>query len=235
MGLCCKSALLGNNQHRYREATTILFSLDIAWHYLPVEGIAWRDESLGTCRAEMTKIGWDCEGGILIGILRDNALRERTFLKQPTQVLGSQDVWVSGSMKVNVNTTIRKDAMKGRETFSMWGWDDHGRLRLSDLSDRTVWHDYVTWLCVLRANFSAWPDIHHGSKPLTRSKISEISQWQKYFSELKISNPRISCKLNGVRRSSWKVVWVTKSSYASETSFRWQIFCSCSWRIIDMC
>jgi len=33
----------------------------------------------------------------------------------------------------------------------------------------------------------------HGSKPLTRSKISEISQWQKCSSELKISNPRISC------------------------------------------
>ena len=42
----------------------------------------------------------------------------------------------------------------------------------------------------------------HGSKPLTRSKISEISQWQKCFSELKISNPRISRILNGVRRSS---------------------------------
>jgi len=75
----------------------------------------------------------------------------------------------------------------------------------------------------------------HGSKPLTRSKNSDISQWQKCFSELKISNPRISCTLNGVRRSSWKVVWVTKSSYASETSFRWQIFCSCSWQAIDMC
>jgi len=74
----------------------------------------------------------------------------------------------------------------------------------------------------------------HGSKPLTRSKISEISQWHKCFSALKISNPRISCTLNGVRRSSWKVVWVTKSSYASETSFRWQIFCSYSWRAIDM-
>jgi len=44
--------------------------------------------------------------------------------------------------------------------------------------------------------------IYHGSKPHTRSKISEISQWQKCFSELKISNPRISCTLNGVRRSS---------------------------------
>jgi len=42
----------------------------------------------------------------------------------------------------------------------------------------------------------------HGSKPHTRSKISEISQWQKCFSELKISNPRISCALNGGRRSS---------------------------------
>jgi len=75
----------------------------------------------------------------------------------------------------------------------------------------------------------------HGSKPLTRSKISEISQWQKYFSELKISNPRISCTLNGVRTSSWKVVWVTNSSYDSETSLRWQIFCSCSWQAIDIC
>ena len=42
----------------------------------------------------------------------------------------------------------------------------------------------------------------HGSKPITRSKISEISKWQKCFSELKISNPRISCTLHGVRRSS---------------------------------
>ena len=42
----------------------------------------------------------------------------------------------------------------------------------------------------------------HGSKPLARSKISEISHWQKCFSELKISNPRISCTLNGVRRGS---------------------------------
>ena len=39
---------------------------------------------------------------------------------------------------------------------------------------------------------------------------------------------------NGVRRSSWKVVWVTKSSYDSETSIRWQIFFSCSWRAIDI-
>jgi len=78
-------------------------------------------------------------------------------------------------------------------------------------------------------------DDYHGSKPLTQSKLSEISQWQKCFSELKISNSRISCTLNGVRRSSWKVVWVTKLSHASETNFSWQIFCSCSWRAIDMC
>ena len=77
--------------------------------------------------------------------------------------------------------------------------------------------------------------LKHGSEPFTRSKLSKISQWQKSFSELKISNPRISCTLNGVRRSSWKVVWVTKSSFASETNFRWQIFCSCSWRATDMC
>ena len=44
--------------------------------------------------------------------------------------------------------------------------------------------------------------VTHGSKPHTRSKISKISQWQECFSELKISNPRISCTLNGVRRSS---------------------------------
>jgi len=42
----------------------------------------------------------------------------------------------------------------------------------------------------------------HGSKPLARSKISEISHRQKCFSGLKISNPRISCTLSGVRRSS---------------------------------
>jgi len=73
------------------------------------------------------------------------------------------------------------------------------------------------------------------SKPLTRNKISEISRWQKFFSELKISNPRISCTLNGVRRSSWKVVWVAKWSYVSDTSVRWQIFCSCSWRAMNTC
>jgi len=72
---------------------------------------------------------------------------------------------------------------------------------------------YIFFFCI----GSQW----HGSKPLTRSKISEISQWQKCFSELKISNPRISCTLNGVRRSTWKVVRVTKPSYASETSFKW--------------
>jgi len=43
----------------------------------------------------------------------------------------------------------------------------------------------------------------HGSKPLTRNKISGNSQWQKYFSELKISNPEFHyAKLIGVRRSS---------------------------------
>jgi len=52
------------------------------------------------------------------------------------------------------------------------------------------------------------------------------------FSELKISNSRISCTLNGVRRSLLKVVWVTKCSYDSETSIRGQIFCSCSWQTI---
>jgi len=75
----------------------------------------------------------------------------------------------------------------------------------------------------------------HGSTPLTWNKISEISHWQKCFCELKISNPRISCTLNGVRRSSWMVVWVIKWSYASETNVRWQIFCSCSWRAVNTC
>jgi len=83
-----------------------------------------------------------------------------------------------------------------------------------------------TWLLILLA----WPrffalrskdDEGTGlTKPLTRSKISVISQLQKCFSELKISKPRISCTLNGARRSSWKVLWVTKTSYTSETSFR---------------
>ena len=39
------------------------------------------------------------------------------------------------------------------------------------------------------------PLSQHGSKSHTRSKISEISHWQTCFSELKISNPRISCTL----------------------------------------
>jgi len=76
---------------------------------------------------------------------------------------------------------------------------------------RTAWRMSIAFKCVHM----------HGFKPLTRSKISEISHWQKCFSELKISNPRISCTLNEVSRSSWKVLWVTTSSYASETSFRW--------------
>jgi len=100
------------------------------------------------------------------------------------------------------------------------------QLSLKSGSDRL----YVPW-----ENPSCRMDFPHGSKPLTRSKISEISQWQKCFSELIISNLRISCTLNGVRRSSWKVVWVTISIYSSETSFRLQIFCSCSWQAIDTC
>jgi len=42
----------------------------------------------------------------------------------------------------------------------------------------------------------------HGSEPIKQGKFSEISQRHKCFSELKISNPRISCTLNGKRRSS---------------------------------
>ena len=53
-----------------------------------------------------------------------------------------------------------------------------------------------------------------------RNKISQISSWQKCFSELKISNTRISRSFNTARKSSWKVVWVTKWSYASETSIK---------------
>ena len=93
---------------------------------------------------------------------------------------------------------------------------------------------YKKWqVCSLKSYKVLMETPYTRSKPLTWNKISEIFQWQKCFSELKISNPRISHKLNGVRRSSWKVVKVAKWSYASETSVRWQIFCSCSWQTID--
>jgi len=39
-----------------------------------------------------------------------------------------------------------------------------------------------------------------------KKMIPEISWWQKYFSEYKISNPRISCTLNDVREVVQKVV-----------------------------
>jgi len=102
-----------------------------------------------------------------------------------------------------------------------------------------VYYCHRSASCLLHVTFVSYQKIPlillTGLYLLHGAKISEISQWQECFSELKISNPRISCTVNGVRRSSWKVVWVTKSSYASETSFRWQIFCSCSWQAIDMC
>ena len=39
--------------------------------------------------------------------------------------------------------------------------------------------------------------------------------------------------MNEVRSSFRKVMWVTKWSYTSETSVKWQMFCSCSWQAID--
>jgi len=91
---------------------------------------------------------------------------------------------------------------------------------------------------------SRYPHVHlyiiwHGSKPRiwhgSNIKFQRFLRGKKCFPQLKISNPRISCTVNGVRRSSWKVVWVTKWSCASETSVKWQIFCSCSWQAIDTC
>ena len=73
-----------------------------------------------------------------------------------------------------------------------------------------------------------------GSNICTKKKFRDFSV-QKCFSELKISNSRISCTLNLVRRSFWKAVWVTKSGYTSETSVNWRIFCFCSWQVTDPC
>ena len=74
----------------------------------------------------------------------------------------------------------------------------------------------------------------HRFRPRSRkNEISDISPGQKCVIQMEMSDSRISCTLNGVRRSSWEVVWVTKWNYASETSFKWQIFCSCSWRVVD--
>jgi len=90
-------------------------------------------------------------------------------------------------------------------------------IRMSEWVTNSIW--MYTFICLV-----SYPShSYQGSKPLTWNKISEIFKWQKCFSELKISNPRILCTLNGVRRSSWKVVWVAKWSYASETSVGWQI------------
>jgi len=77
-------------------------------------------------------------------------------------------------------------------------------------------HASSTVFRVRKLNGFSWGNFH-GSKSLHETKLSEISQWQKYFSELKISDPRISCSLNGVGRSFLKVVWVTEPGYASET------------------
>jgi len=71
------------------------------------------------------------------------------------------------------------------------------------------------------------------SHPLRRN--SSARNKISVFFWLKISNPRISSTVNGVRRSSWKVVWVTKWRYTSETSVKWQIFCPCSWQAINTC
>jgi len=54
----------------------------------------------------------------LVTVVRWVVLRERTSLKQPAQVLGSQDVWVSGPMLVDQNK--RKAHKYGENVTSFW-------------------------------------------------------------------------------------------------------------------
>jgi len=53
-----------------------------------------------------------------------------------------------------------------------------------------------------------------------KNEISEISPGQKCVIQIKLSNSRISCTWNGARRSSLKVLWVTKRGYAFETNIK---------------
>jgi len=56
-------------------------------------------------------------------VLHGVVLREHTSLKQPVQVLGSQDVWVSGPMIVCDNIYDQKGLHDGMRDF------EHVRLR----------------------------------------------------------------------------------------------------------
>jgi len=55
-------------------------------------------------------------------------------------------------------------------------------------------------------NISGIPAKRPRVQTSARNRISEISSWQKCFSKLKVSMPRISCTANWVRRSSWKAL-----------------------------
>jgi len=70
---------------------------------------------------------------------------------------------------------------------------------------------FCTHMCVYIQKLKAFCppcNPHHfttGLNLLHETKFSETSSWQKCFCELKISNSRISCRLNGVRRNWWCV------------------------------
>ena len=49
----------------------------------------------------------------LVSVVHGIVLCESTSFKQPAQVLGSQDVWVSGPMIVVAISTIRRNCMTG--------------------------------------------------------------------------------------------------------------------------
>jgi len=57
------------------------------------------------------------------------------------------------------------------------------------------------------------------SRPRSRkNEISDVSPGQRCVIHMEFSDSRISCTWNGARRSSQKVLWVTKGGYASETN-----------------
>jgi len=53
----------------------------------------------------------------LMNVVHWVVLRERTSLRQPVQVLGSQDIWVSGPMIFGVNNYHWEELYDGMRDF----------------------------------------------------------------------------------------------------------------------
>jgi len=90
----------------------------------------------------------------------------------------------------------------------------------SILFSHTMFGTSSTGLNVLAKNRrNCWSQLPRCRPQSRKNEISEISpSLQCLIQVLERSNSRISCRVNGERRSSWKVVWVTTWGYAFETS-----------------